>query len=136
MAADATSFACLWAGDSRAYLARGGRLTQLTRDHSLVQQLVDAGDLDVSAAALHPNANIITRAVGADAELEIDSLEGDIMARDAFLLASDGLTRLVSDLEMLEAVKADDLDAAADSMMKTCLDRGAPDNVSFIMLRS
>jgi serine/threonine protein phosphatase PrpC len=136
MAADAASFACLWAGDSRAYLARGGCLTQLTRDHSLVQQLVDAGDLDVSAAATHPNANIITRAVGADAELEIDSFEGDIMAGDGFLLASDGLTRLMSDREMLEALSAEDLDAAADLMMKTCLDRGAPDNVSFILLKA
>src|ERR1700742_2426916 len=87
---DGNEFTCLWAGDSRAYLARDGVLRQLTRDHSLVQQLVDAGDLDPHAAAEHPNANIITRAVGAAAKLDIDSVEGEVRAGDAFLLASDG----------------------------------------------
>jgi serine/threonine protein phosphatase PrpC len=136
LAADSASFACLWAGDSRAYLAREGHLRQLTRDHSLVQQLVDAGDLEPAAAASHPNANIITRAVGADAELLVDAVEGDVRAGDVFLLASDGLTRLLSESEMLEVLASPDLDAAADEMVKTCLDRGAPDNLSFVILKA
>ena len=136
LAADTHSFSCLWAGDSRAYLARGGVLNQLTRDHSLVQQLVDSGDLEPSATAHHPNANIITRAVGADPELVIDSVEGEVRAGDVLLLASDGLTRLLSDTEILQELKAPDLEAAGDRLINICLDRHAPDNVTFIILRA
>jgi serine/threonine protein phosphatase Stp1 len=136
IAADARCFSCLWAGDSRAYLARGGILTQLTRDHSLVQQLVDSGDLDSSTAANHPNANIITRAVGAAPELVIDNAEGEVQAQDVFLLASDGLTRLLSDAEILQELQASDLEAAADRLIDTCLDRKAPDNVTFIIVKA
>ena len=135
MVADATSFACLWAGDSRAYRVRGGELTQLTRDHSLVQELVDAGELDPADAANHPNSNIITRAVGGSARFEIEVIGGDVRPADAFLLASDGLTRLVGDEELLSSLTADDLEAAADSLIDTCLARGAPDNVTFVIVR-
>jgi serine/threonine-protein phosphatase Stp1 len=128
-------FVCLWAGDSRAYLARDGVLRQLTHDHSLVQQLVDAGDLDPLAAADHPNANIITRAVGAAARLEIDSVEGEVRPGDAFLLASDGFTRLISDAEMLAALQTPALEATADELVETCLARQAPDNLTFVILR-
>jgi serine/threonine-protein phosphatase Stp1 len=136
VATDERSFSCLWAGDSRAYLARAGVLTQLTRDHSLVQQLVDSGDLNSSAAASHPNANIITRAVGAADELVIDSVEGEVHAGDVFLLASDGLTRLIGDAEILQELGACDLEAAADRLIGTCLDRKAPDNVTFIIVKA
>jgi len=136
IAAEASSFSCLWAGDSRAYLAREGALSQLTHDHSLVQQLVDSGDLEACAAAHHPNANIITRAVGAAPALVIDNVDGEVLAGDIFLLASDGLTRLLSDAEILEQLEASDLEAAADKLIDTCLDRKAPDNVTFIMLRA
>jgi serine/threonine protein phosphatase PrpC len=136
IAADERSFSCLWAGDSRAYLARAGVLTQLTRDHSLVQQLVDSGDLDSSTAVNHPNANIITRAVGAADELVIDSAEGEVQAGDVFLLASDGLTRLLGDAEILQELEARDLEAAADRLIDTCLDRKAPDNVTFIIVKA
>jgi serine/threonine protein phosphatase PrpC len=135
MAADETSFTCLWAGDSRAYRARGGALQQLTRDHSLVQQLVESGDIDPRLASHHPNANIILRAVGAAPELELDSIDGEVRAGDVFLLASDGLTRLVSDGELLAELGADDLEAAADRLLKMCLTRKAPDNVTFVVVR-
>lgn len=134
--ADAWSYACLWAGDSRAYRARNGVLNQLTRDHSLVQELVDAGELAPSEAAEHPNANIITRAVGASVALNVDGVVGDIIRGDVFLLASDGLTRLVSDAELLDGLQAEDLEASADHFIETCLARGAPDNVSFVVVRS
>ena len=65
-------FACLWAGDSRAYLLRDGAVCPLTRDHSLVQQLVDSGDLTPEAALNHPNSNVITRAIGHIPKLEIE----------------------------------------------------------------
>jgi len=136
LAADAASFFCLWAGDSRAYLARDGALQQLTHDHSLVQQLVDSGDIDPQTAAQHPNANIILRAVGAGQELDIDGVEGKLRAGDGFLLASDGLTRLLSDHEMLDGLETPDLEAAADRLMNLCLARNAPDNVTFVLVRA
>jgi len=129
------AFACLWAGDSRAYRARRGAIAQLTCDHSLVQELVDAGEIAAADAAAHPNANIITRAVGAGA-LDLDCVTGDLRPGDAFLLASDGLTRLMSEAELLDALQAADLDAAADGLIDACLERGAPDNVSFVLLRA
>jgi serine/threonine protein phosphatase PrpC len=135
MAAEGAGFACLWAGDSRAYLARDGVLKQLTHDHSLVQQLVDSGDIDPRQASSHPNANIILRAVGAAPDLELDSVEGEVREGDVFLLASDGLTRLVSDSEMLIELCAQDLEAAADRLLQTCLARKAPDNVTFVIVR-
>ena len=135
MAAQGMSFACLWAGDSRAYRARAGVLDRLTRDHSLVQQLVDSGDIDPEFAPNHPNANIILRAVGAAPELELDEVQGALQAGDVFLLASDGVTRLVSDGELLAQLGAADLAAAADHLMETCLARKAPDNVTFVIVR-
>jgi len=135
LAMDAYAFCCLWAGDSRAYLVRRGAIQQLTRDHSLVQQLVDSGDLDREEAAQHPNANVITRAVGAAPELALDQLEGELRSGDVFLLASDGLTRLVSDDEILKELKASDLESAAERLLDTCLKRKAPDNVTFIIVK-
>ena len=135
LAADAASFFCLWAGDSRAYLARDGALQQLTHDHSLVQQLVDSGDIDPQTAAQHPNANIILRAVGAGQDLDIDGVEGKLRAGDGFLLASDGLTRLLDDHEMLDGLETPDLEVAADRLMNLCLARKAPDNVTFVLVR-
>jgi serine/threonine protein phosphatase PrpC len=136
MAADEKSFACLWAGDSRAYRARDGGIDQLTHDHSLVQQLVDSGDIDAKLAANHPNANIILRAVGAGPELDLDEIRGELSAGDVFLLASDGVTRLVSDDELLALLRADDLEASADRLLAMCLTRKAPDNVTFIIVRA
>lgn len=135
LTADAYAWSCLWAGDSRAYLARAGALTQLTRDHSLVQELIDAGELDPSEAASHPNANVIRRAVGAAAQLDLDFVHGDLAGGDTFLLASDGLTRLVGDDEILAGLADPDLARAADAFMETSLARGAPDNVSIVLVR-
>jgi serine/threonine protein phosphatase PrpC len=136
MAADGMSFGCLWAGDSRAYRLRDGVLDQLTRDHSLVQQLVDSGDIDPKQAANHPNANIILRAVGASPELDLDEVRGAVQAGDVFLLASDGLTRLVRDDELVAQLGAADLEASADRLMEMCLARKAPDNVTFLIVRA
>jgi serine/threonine protein phosphatase Stp1 len=128
-------YCCLWAGDSRAYLLRDGKLRQLTRDHSLVQQLVDSGDLEPEAAINHPNANIITRAVGSAASVELDSMEGDIRAGDRFLLASDGLTRLLGEDELAAAQDAGDLELLADRWVECVLARGAPDNFTFVIVQ-
>jgi len=126
-------FRCFWAGDSRAYRLRGGAIQQLTRDHSLVQSLVDAGMLEPGSMEDHPNANVVTRAVGAADRLEIDTVDGDALAGDRFLLASDGLTRLVRDDELLAQLSGTPAEEAADRLVDLVLSRGAPDNLSFII---
>jgi serine/threonine protein phosphatase PrpC len=129
-------FCVLWAGDSRAYLLRDGAVCPLTRDHSLVQQLVDSGDLTPEAALSHPNSNIITRAVGHVPKLEIEhGAAAKPKPGDIFLLASDGLTRLLGEEEMAEAMATSDLESLADRWVETALERGAPDNVTFILVR-
>ena len=128
-------FRCFWAGDSRAYRIRGDQITQLTRDHSLVQDLVNAGMLDPQDAHNHPNANVITRAVGVVEELKIDIASGDARSGDQFLLASDGLTRLVDDHELLTELTSKRPADAAETLIETVLSRGAPDNVSIIIAK-
>ena len=128
-------FRCFWAGDSRAYRIRGDQITQLTRDHSLVQDLVNAGMLDPQEARNHPNANVITRAVGVVEELKIETANGDARSGDQFLLASDGLTRLVDDHELLTELTSKRPADAAETLIETVLSRGAPDNVSIIIAK-
>jgi len=128
-------YRCFWAGDSRAYRIRGQGIEQLTRDHSLVQGLVDAGMLRPEEAENHPNANVITRAVGVAPELKIDVASGDARPGDQFLLASDGLTRLVNDDELVREMTSHPPAQAADALVETVLSRGAPDNVSIIIVK-
>ena len=128
-------FRCFWAGDSRAYWIRAGEIMRLSRDHSLVQDLVDAGMLKPEEAEGHENANVITRAVGVRDALEIDSVSGDAQPGDLFLLASDGLTRLINDEEIAAEFASGSLDGAADKLVETVLERGAPDNVSLVAVK-
>jgi len=128
-------YRCFWAGDSRGYLMRDGELTRMTKDHSLVQDLVDAGMLKPEEAERHENASVITRAVGVRENLDVDSVGGDARPGDLFLLASDGLTRVMEDREMAAELKRGSLEEAADSLLQTVLARGAPDNVSLIITR-
>ena len=128
-------FACLWAGDSRAYRVREGEIAQLTRDHSLVQDLIDAGMLAPAEAEGHPNANVVTRAVGATEDLNVDVSTGDTREGDLFILASDGLTRVVNDDLIYGELTSKPLDQAADQLVDMVLERGAPDNVSFVIVR-
>lgn len=128
-------YRCFWAGDSRAYRIRDGRIAQLTRDHSLVQELVAAGMLLEEEAQSHPNANVVTRAVGVADEVHLDLATGDVRPGDLFLLASDGLTRVVGDDELLAELSRLPLEQAADALMRTVLARGAPDNVTLIAIR-
>ena len=128
-------YRCFWAGDSRAYRIRDGQIMQLSRDHSLVQSLVDAGMLAPDEAESHPNANVVTRAVGAAEELKVDVVGGDARPGDQLILASDGLTRLVSDVELLSELGSRIADEAADRLIETVLSRGAPDNISMIIVK-
>lgn len=128
-------FHCFWAGDSRAYRIRGTRITQLSRDHSLVQDLVAAGMLRPEEAHGHPNSNVVTRAIGVVEEVKIDTSTGDARSGDLFLLASDGLTRVVDDQELAEELTSGNLEKTADRLIDLVLNRGAPDNVSFVIVR-
>ena len=132
----ADEYRCFWAGDSRAYLIRGEAIAQLSRDHSLVQDLVDAGMLEADEAENHPNANVVTRAVGASPKLSVDTVGGNLQAGDIFLLASDGLTRLVSAAEILGELTGKSIESAGDRFIELALERGAPDNVSLVIVQA
>jgi serine/threonine protein phosphatase PrpC len=127
------AFRCFWLGDSRAYRLRDGEILRITRDHSLVQDLVDAGMLKAEDADTHENANMITRAVGASEKMEVEIVGGDVEPGDQFLLASDGLTRVVRDDELAAFLVSGPPAQAADILVETVLARGAPDNVSLII---
>lgn len=127
-------FACLWAGDSRAYLYRRGALRRLTRDHSVVQEMIDNGALTPERARGHPKANVITRAVGAHETLDVDGEFGVLRAGDRFLLCSDGLSSIVSEREIAERMMRAPLEAAAESLIERALARGAPDNVTVVLV--
>ncbi len=127
-------FACVWAGDSRAYLWRRGALTRLTRDHSLVEELVQAGTITEAEAEHHPHANVITRALGADLEaLELDKSRGPLETGDRLLLCSDGLSKVLP-ASALAAILAEDEDAAAERLVLAALTAGTTDNVTAVTI--
>jgi serine/threonine protein phosphatase PrpC len=127
-------YACVWAGDSRVYLSRGGALERITHDHSLVQEMVDSGALSPQEAVGHRRSNVVTRAVGAGQTLMLDVLHAAIQPGDVFLICTDGLTGMVADAEIARILKALPLDAAADGLLALSLDRGARDNVSLVLV--
>lgn len=129
------SFRCFWMGDSRAYRLRDGEISRVTHDHSLVQELVDAGMMRPEEAETHQNANLITRAVGAVEKFDLEIVHGDVKPGDLFLLATDGLTRLVPDHELATELERAQPAEAADNLIETVLARGAPDNVSLIIAK-
>jgi serine/threonine-protein phosphatase Stp1 len=127
-------FACLWAGDSRAYLLRAGKLNLVTHDHSLVQELVDAGALSPDEARGHPRSNVITRAVGADlSTLELDKKSDRLRFGDRFLLCSDGLSKIVPEGDITRLLAVDD-GSPAECLIAAALDRGADDNVTAVTI--
>ncbi len=125
-------FACLWAGDSRIYRLRDGIMTQITHDHSLVQELVDIGEISAEDAELHPNANIITRAVGAEDDMQLDSVTGGLRPNDRFLLCSDGLCKTLPEA-MLGRLLAEPADPAA-GLIKASLMRRGRDNITAVVV--
>ena len=129
-------FRCFWSGDSRGYRLRDGTISRVTRDHSLVQQLVDSGIIKEEEAELHESSSVITRAVGVAEQFAMEVVSGDVQAGDLFLLASDGLTRVLNDREIAIEIERSTLEQAADNLLETVLERGAPDNVSIILTRA
>ncbi|MEJ0065099.1 MAG: protein phosphatase 2C domain-containing protein [Caulobacteraceae bacterium] len=127
-------FAVVWAGDSRLYLWRDGALSQVTVDHTQVQQMVDAGYLTKREAHDHPMSHVLARAVGTQAELETETLVGDVRAGDLFLLCSDGLPRVLEDEEIGREVEAGNPVAMVERMLAIALERGSPDNVTIMTI--
>jgi protein phosphatase/serine/threonine-protein phosphatase Stp1 len=130
-------FACLWAGDSRLYRLRGGNLEQVSRDHSLVQELVDAGIVAPEDAESHPRANVITRAVGAgDEPLEMDKKTDHVLPGDRFLLCSDGLSKTLPASEIAALLAVPDAALAPDLLVAAALARDASDNVTAVAVEA
>jgi protein phosphatase/serine/threonine-protein phosphatase Stp1 len=128
-------FACLWAGDSRCYLWRAGTLSCITRDHSLVQDLVDRGEITEEAAERHPQANVVTRAIGADDSLALDKVTGAVLAGDVFLLMSDGVSKALDTRMLADTIAAAEGQALADALIALAMTRGSTDNVTALVVR-
>ena len=120
-------------GDSRIYRLREGSLTQITQDHSLVEELVRAGLITREQARTHPRRNIITRALGTHGENEPDLLVTDVQDGDVFLLCTDGLTGMVPDDEIERTLRDCGIEAAADRLLARALDAGGRDKVTLIL---
>ena len=126
--------AAIWAGDSRLYRLRGQIFTQLTRDHSLVEELVRQGTVSKLGAEKGISANVITRAVGAEQELALDTITFQAESDDVFLLCSDGLVREVQDEEISSILRWHERDRCARALVELALERGARDNVTVVVV--
>jgi protein phosphatase len=123
-------------GDSRVYLLRDGGLTQLTKDHSYVQEQVDAGFLTPEQARYHPYSNVITRCVGAGNDVEPDIYRGEAREGDLFLVASDGLTGMVDDRRLAQLLGSRaEPDRKVQSLIAEANGRGGLDNITAIIVQ-
>jgi len=119
-----------WAGDSRAYLLRDGKLAALTRDHSVVQELVDAGLLTPDAAERHPQSHVVTRALGVTDDPQLQTVGVALMPGDRLLLCSDGLSRSLRH----DDANGETIEHLADQMLANALARDGQDNVSLALI--
>jgi protein phosphatase/serine/threonine-protein phosphatase Stp1 len=137
MLARGDHFACLWAGDSRAYLLRGGVLRQITRDHSLVQELLDAGTIGPDEVMNHPRGNVITRAVGAEVDdFVLDKVSDRLVPGDRFLLCSDGLCKTVPEDQLAELLAAPNGTSPSESLVEAALLLQVTDNVTAVAVEA
>jgi PPM family protein phosphatase len=121
-------------GDSRAYLIRDARMEQLTEDHSLVNELLKTGKLSREEAETHPQRSVITRALGSDPDVDVDTFSIEAQAGDLFMICSDGLTSMVDDDVILRTVEKhrDNLQAAAKALIKAANKGGGEDNITVV----
>lgn len=127
-------FAALWVGDSRAYLLRDDMLVPLTRDHSQVQEMVDRGLIAPEDAAHHPRGHVLARAIGVGARIAVDVVADSVEPGDRFLLCSDGLSGPVVDEELRQSLSRSSPSEAVEALLAQALARGAPDNVTAIVV--
>jgi len=128
-------FACLWSGDSRVYLVRNATISQISRDHTEVQELLDSGVISAAEAENWPRRNVITRAIGVNDEIDIDFQQGETLAGDVFILSTDGLTAHVSDAEIAAAALSAAPQAACEKLLAMVLERGGTDNVTIVLVK-
>jgi protein phosphatase len=124
-------------GDSRAYRMRGNQLQRLTRDHSLLQEQLDAGLITPAQAARSVNRNLVTRAIGVDAEVALEVREHELEDQDLLLLCSDGLTDMVDDEGIADVLchTHPSLQATCDTLVKVANAAGGRDNISVVLVR-
>jgi protein phosphatase len=128
-------YASVWSGDSRIYVVRGGAITQLSRDHTEVQDLVSEGVITPEEAKTWPGRNVITRAIGVFDEPELEMRSGPLAAGDSFIICSDGLTNHVEDHEIMQYANSYVAQQACDALVALTLSRGATDNVTVVIVR-
>lgn len=128
-------FACIWSGDSRIYLLRQGQYTQVTVDHTEVNELLRTGAITPEQALSWPRRNVITRAIGVHDRPMTDERSGVLVDGDTFLLCSDGLTEHVEDHEMAQALAGMNAQDACNALVNLTLERGAKDNVTVLVVR-
>ncbi|QXH56370.1 PP2C family protein-serine/threonine phosphatase [Pseudomonas maumuensis] len=126
----------LWAGDSRLYRLRDGRIERLSHDHSYVQELQDSGLLNEAEARVHPRGNIVTRAIGVEDHLELQAVALQVQPGDTYLLCSDGLTKTAEDHEIAEVLGHADPYEVVRSLVHLGLTRGAPDNITAVVVKA
>lgn len=121
-------------GDSRAYLISDAGITQITRDHSVVEDMVRRGDITREEARVHPKRNLITRALGTAPGVDPDIFSVDLSGNTFLLLCSDGLSNVITDSEIKNTVtKLEHPDKVCDILLQAAYSRGAPDNVTIIL---
>ena len=124
-------------GDSRCYRLRHGRLQQITRDHSLLQEQIDAGLITPEQAAFSANKNLVTRAVGVEDTVMLEIHQHDVHAGDVFLLCSDGLSDMLDDAGITQVLLAhESLEAVCNALIAAANDAGGKDNISVILARA
>jgi protein phosphatase len=128
--------ACIWAGDSRIYLCRGGSLHQLTRDHNQFEELQARQGLSAAEAQAYAGASMLTRALGANLALELDEVAVQVSGGDVFLLCSDGLSNAVGEQDILAALAGGLCEQAADALLAQALANGGRDNISVVVVRA
>ena len=127
-------FASIWCGDSRVYRLRAGKLVQISRDHSEVQELIDRGVLDKAEAKSWPRRNVVTRALGASDAAALEIIDGAAFTGDRFLLCSDGLTTHVEDAEIAGWLRTGDPQRASENLVALALGRGGKDNITVVIV--
>lgn len=122
------------AGDSRAYIVNRDGVEQITVDHSLVQNLVDRGEITKEEAEHHPNKNVITRALGVDKRIDVDFSEVDLQENETLILCTDGLSNCVNNAEIADDIKDGQYYAFADRLVKRANKNGGNDNITVVAI--
>lgn len=120
-------------GDTRVYRFENNMLDQLTQDHTYVQELVDRGEISAEEALIHPRRNLLMRAIDGARSIDIDVFEVPLTVGQRYLVCSDGLAGVISDIAIAEALQMEDLTLVVETLVQKALDNGAPDNVTVVL---